>query len=145
MSDEWDDELDDRFEDDYEAERYQVPCTNLIDGTSGGAQIVAKGVVPVVERVVIRSWETHMVGICGEVVAFFAPPPGVRVEPFSFGVTFDGIDANGKRRVGTDGSDRLTSLTQIDREYDVRSEAPATGFAGLHDLVVKVEATPFDQ
>lgn len=103
MNDEWDDELDDRFEEDDKSQRYQVPFTNLIDGTEGMAHVRAKGLVPAVEKVVARPWDSDLLGPCAEVVAFFAAPPPDRVEPFSFGVTFDGIDANGKRRIGTTG------------------------------------------
>ncbi len=145
MTDEWGEEPDDRRlgDDDEGAVRYQVPFVDLIgDYSRGLARIVANGVVPRVTKVVARPWDGGPLEACAEVVVEFAESPRTKVAPFSFSVFVEGLDVSGRRRLVSDGDNRLTSLQQVDREYNIQSEAPARGFGGLHDVIVEVTAGP---
>jgi len=104
--------------DDRDATTYSVRYANLIDDTRGTARVVATGVVPAVTKVEVRPWDPGYTPAFAEVVVYFTEPPRTKVEPFSFGVSFTGLDGNGRERFGSDGADRLTSLQQIDSGHE---------------------------
>lgn len=120
---------------------YSVPADNKVSGAPFTASVSASPGAPTVTGVTVEGRPQGGVSV-GQVTVHFDPahvhPDSPPQAPFSFDVTCEARDANGIRLAVTDGDDRLTTMADIDADYDLHHEADANRWAGVTHMDVRV-------